>query len=126
MKKRETKTHVLYLDEHGIIHIDLREGAHVELSSLHEVHKICNELAGNGKKLVMVDARPHHTMTDEAMSYLNSQMVDKSRLATGIISEKLAIRIMVDYITNILKPHSPVQMFSTEEEALKWLLEFKK
>ena len=125
MKKIEIKTHLVYLDNQEIIHIDVREGSHVELGSLQEVHKACNQLAGNKKKLVIVDASPHHTMTDEAMDYLKKQMMDKGRLASAIISENLGVRIMIDYLTNVLKTQSTVKMFSSEPEAIKWLLGFK-
>jgi hypothetical protein len=123
MEQIKTKAHVIYRDEHGIIHLDVVENAHVDKDSIIALHDIYRQLGYNEKKLVKVDARSHHTMCNEAMEYLKSDMLDKDRIATAIISEKLGIRIMIDYFTSVVKG-SHVKMFSTEPEAMAWLKTF--
>ena len=123
MERIKTKAHVIYRDEDGIIHLDIVENAHVDKDSIIALHSIYSQLGYSDKKLVKVDARAHHTMCNEAMEYLKSDMLDKDRIATAIISEKLGIRIMIDYFTSVVKG-SHVKMFSTEPEAMAWLKTF--
>ncbi len=125
LNKLVTKSHHIFKDNDGIIHVEIIEGAHICLQSIKESGKYIHSYAGNRKELVIVDARKHHTITDEAMSFLKTEMIEKNRLATAVVTDKLGIRIMIDYFTKFLKSKAKVRIFTSEEEALKWLLGFR-
>ncbi|HXB10463.1 MAG TPA: hypothetical protein VNZ45_00640 [Bacteroidia bacterium] len=124
MEKIQTKTHAVSKDENGIIHLEVIEGAHVDTSSIKELHTIYKQLAGNNKMLLLVNAHVHYTMTGEATEYLKTNLLDKDRLATAIISTKLGVRITVDSFKTMLKAKSQVKMFADKQEAMEWLLTF--
>lgn len=121
-----TKSHKGYLDKHGIIHIEVMDNAHIDLVALNELQDAIKKISPAPIDVVLVDARAHHTITDDAMSYLKNEMVDKYRLATAIVTNKLGIKIMVDYFTKVLKTNSAIKIFTIKEEALEWLLAIMK
>jgi len=125
MEKIRTNTDEISIDEHGIIHKKVLEGAHIDLTELKETEEICEKLSKQDKFLIMVDATAVHTMTPEAVKLLKEH-IDTKRVAAAIISNRLGMRIMIDYFTNVEKCATPIKIFQTHEEALEWLLKFKK
>jgi hypothetical protein len=125
MKTLHTKTSTLIIDEHGIFHKTVVEDCHVDLEAVHEADRLMQELTGGNKVLMLYDARPHFTITEDAMEYSRKDIFNKQRIATAIISDKIAIKIMVDYFMNTLKSPVPIKVFSSKEDALEWLLSFK-
>lgn len=125
MEKILTPTHEISIDSHGIVHIKTREGAHIDVPMLEEINVQSQKLAGKKKVLAMVDATLFHTLTPEATAYLKRGIMDKTRVATAVVSAKVGVHIMVDFWNSTEKPKNPVRMFSSKEEAEKWLLTFK-
>lgn len=125
MKTLHTKTSILTIDEHGIFHKTVVEDCHVDLEAVQEADRLMQELTGGNKVLMLYDARPHFTITEDAMEYSRKDIFNKQRIATAIISDKIAIKIMVDYFMNTLKSPVPIKVFSNKEDALEWLLLFK-
>ncbi|MGP8214574.1 MAG: hypothetical protein ACLQQ4_03320 [Bacteroidia bacterium] len=125
MRKIQNKVHCIYCDENGIVHIEVLDGAHIDREAMIESHKVAQQLGGDKNLHVMVDARAHHTMTEEAMDFLKNESIDKGRAATAIVTERLGIRIIVDYIAKEKKGQSHISMFPTPEQALQWLISLK-
>jgi hypothetical protein len=125
MNKIRTNTDEISIDEHGIIHKKVLEGAHIDLTELKETEEICEKLSKQDKFLIMVDATAVHTMTPEAVKLLKEH-IDTKRIAAAIISNRLGMRIMIDYFTNVEKSATPIKIFQAQDEALEWLLKFKK
>lgn len=125
MKALRTKTSELSIDEHGIFHKKVVENCHVDIESLKESDKLTEKLTGGKKVFMLYDARAYFTITEEAMEYAQKDIFNKKRLATAIISEKTAIKIMVDYIMKVKKSTIPIKVFSNEKEGLEWLLSLK-
>jgi hypothetical protein len=126
MKSVHTKTCDLSIDEHGIFHKTVLENCHVDIDAVKESDIATEELTEGKKVLMLYDARPHFTLTEDAMEYARKDIFNKKRIATAIVSEKIGIRLMVDYIMNVVKSPIPIKVFSTIEDATEWLLTFKK
>jgi hypothetical protein len=126
MKVVKTKTSEMFMDEHGILHKTVVENCHVTLENLKESDEATRELTEGKKVLVLYDARPHFTLTEDAMEYAQKDIFDKQRIATAIVSDKVGIRITIDYMNKIVKSPIPIRAFSNKEDALKWLLTFRK
>jgi len=114
------------MDEHGILHKTVIENSHADLEAIKESDEVTRKLTNGKKVLVLYDARNHFTLTEDAMEYSRKDIFNKQRIATAIVSEKVGIRIMVDYMTKVVKAPIPIQVFSTIEDAMEWLLTFKK
>jgi hypothetical protein len=125
MNKIRTTTDEISIDEHGIIHKKVIEGAHIDLPELIETEEICKKLSKQDKFLILVDATAVHTMTPEAVKLLKEH-IDTKRIAAAIISNRLGMRIMIDYFTNVEKSVTPIRIFQAQDEAMEWLLKFKK
>ena len=125
MSKIISESHEVFIDTQGIVHIRVLENAHVDITKMHQMNENIKKLAGGKKILALVDARPFHTMTPEATAYLKKEMIDKTRLASAIISNHLATRLLVDNISKVQKAKSPIRMFSSEVQARAWLMSVK-
>jgi len=125
MNKIRTRTDEISIDEHGIIHKKIIEGAHIDLPELQEAEEAAAKLTKEEKFLILVDARALHTMTPEAVKELKVSL-DTKRIAAAVVSSGLGMRILIDYLANVEKTVAPIKIFGTKEEAVEWLLTFKK
>jgi len=75
--------------------------------------------------LALIDARPFHTLTNEAVKFMRTNFRNKNRIATAILSEGAGTHLIVNHMTMLDKAASPVKTFKQEEEAVAWLLTFK-
>lgn len=125
MEKIVTPINTKWMDEDGILNIEVIEGAYIDVDALKEDHT-ANEVLTKGKRtLALYDARNFYTITPDAMEYLNSRILEKERIATAVLTDKLATRLLVNFINKIKKPEIPLKMFSDPEHARKWLLSFR-
>jgi hypothetical protein len=125
MTTKLSKGHEIHLDAHGIVNIKVIEGAHLNVAILCRLNKNVQKLAGQKRILALIDARRFHTFTPEATSYLKKEIVDKTRIATAVVGNKVAVRLMVDNMTKVQKTKSPIRMFTSEVQARTWLLSVK-
>lgn len=125
MKKIRTKTDEIHIDEYGIIHKKVIEGVHISREEVLEAEEAITQLSGKSKCLVLVDATALHTMTPDGAEALKANL-DTKRIATAILSDKLGIRILFSYLANRENTAAPIQLFTIKEEAINWLLQFKK
>jgi hypothetical protein len=126
MDKITTRINEKYLDEQGILHITVIEGAHIDLEALKDDHAASFTLTGHKKVLALYDGRAFFTITPEARNYVKSGILDQTRIATAAITNRLAVRILLNGFMKINKPKTPFRMFGTKEDAMKWLMTFKK
>lgn len=125
MEEFKTRTSRFHIDKYGIIHKNIVEGVNVEPEDVDEDQEMLVKLCNEKKALMVIHGNVYHTMTPEAIERLKVY-VAKSRYATAIISTNLGVRIFVETISLLLKTHQAYQIFSTEADALKWLLAIKR
>ena len=125
MKKIRTKINEKWVDEHGILWIKVIEGASIDLENLIEDASVNDSLTGGKKALALYDARSFFTITPEASDYVKSGILNRSRIATAVVTDKLAARLIVNVVTLVKKPETPLKMFNNEKDALAWLNSFK-
>ena len=115
-----------YLDAEGILRIKVIEGAHMTVAALEEDARLNIELTGDKKALALYDARGFFTIEPKAREYLKSGIIDPTRIATAVLTNRLAVRILANFFMRFNKPKTPMKMFSHEEAALKWLRSFRR
>lgn len=125
MQKIRTKINEKWVDENGVLWIKVLEGAFIDLPSLMEDASVNDSLTGGKKALALYDARNFFTITPDANDYIRSGILDTSRIATAVVTDKLATRLIVNMLVKFKKPKTPLKMFNTEEDALQWLSTFK-
>src|SRR5579885_3851638 len=117
MKEKLARPHEVSMDVHGIVNIKIAEGAHIGVEALQQINRKTQELSGKKKVLALIDAHNFHTLAPEATHYLRAEVVDKTRIATAVVSKKLALHIMIDNMSKVQKTKSPIRMFSSEARA---------
>lgn len=115
-----------YIDDEGFLRMKVLEGVQITVDNLKEDLSVNKELTGGKKTCVLYDARPDFLITVQAREYLQTEAFNADRLATAVITNKLGVRIMVNFMTRVKKTVTPLRVFSNEETALKWLRGFKK
>jgi len=125
MKYIRTKTDEVSIDEHGIVHKKVIEGAHIDYDAMLETEQAIAKISGQEKYLVLVDARVQHNVTPEVFEILkNPQYIN--RIATAVLTDKLGTRILMDYVVNNKMMDAPMKIFYDQQVAIEWLLQFKK
>ncbi len=120
-----TKINEKFVDEEGILRIKVIEGAHMDLQSMKEDAAANIELMGDKKALALFDSRVFFTIEKDARDYVKSGIVDPTRIATAVLTDKLGVRLLVNFFIRFNKPTTPMKMFGDEESALKWLRQFR-
>ncbi|MEO6303477.1 MAG: hypothetical protein ABIP51_09900 [Bacteroidia bacterium] len=115
-----------YIDAYGILQIKVLDGVHIDLMSLKEDHASDFCLTGHNQVLAFFDARAFFSITKEARDYVNSGIMDKTRLATAVLINNLAVRTLMNGFSHINKPKTPFKVFTSEDKAIEWLLLHKK
>ena|ERR1700733_8513812 len=124
MKTHRTITSDMFIDEHGIVHKTILEGYHVDINAVKEADIATQKITGGKRVLVLYDLGPHFTITPDATTYANEDIINKQYIAIAIVSDKLAVKITTDYFSKTLK--TPIHLFSNKKDAIEWLLTFKK
>jgi hypothetical protein len=120
-----TKINEKYIDKTGILRIKVIDGVHIDLQSLQEDAAMNPDLTQNKKTLALYDARAFFTIEPAARAYLKSGVVDETRIATAVLINNLAVRILVNGFIKLDRPKTPMKLFTNEQAALKWLNSFE-
>lgn len=120
-----TRINEKYVDNEGILRIKVIEGAHIDVQALKEDGAVNLELTNHQPALAVYDSRGFFTIEPEAREYLRSGIVDPTRLATAVITDRLSTKLLVNFFIRFNKPSTPMKMFTCEEKALQWLREIK-
>ncbi|TAL57180.1 MAG: STAS/SEC14 domain-containing protein [Bacteroidetes bacterium] len=113
------------MDKKGILRIKVIEGAAITLENLKEDDAVNPQLTEGKKALALYDACAFFSITPEAEKFLRSGILNKSRIATAVLTDKFFVRLLVNFMNNFTRLKSPLKMFGREEAALKWLYSFK-
>jgi len=121
-----TKINEKYVDSEGFLRIKVIEGVHIDLPTLKEDAAVNMVLTNNQKAFAVYDSRAFFTIDKDARDYVKSGITDPTRIATAVLTDKLATLLLVNFFIRFNKPSTPMKMFSSEEKALKWLRRLKK
>jgi hypothetical protein len=123
-EKVVNKTTEMHIDNEGILRIAVLEDAEIDIEEAKENFDSAVKLSGGKSMLKLVDARAFFTMTKKARDFAASRETNEHNIARAVIVHSLANRLLVNFFIRFHKPKSPLRMFSSEAEALKWLRKF--
>jgi hypothetical protein len=124
MNRIRTSVAEMFIDSDGILHIKILEGVHVTIEKSKEYYNVSNQLLEGKKALVLVDGSAKFTITKEAKAYGAGIEIAENRIAVAFVTNSLVNKVMVNCYIKLYKPIVPTQLFSSEENALKWLKTF--
>lgn len=121
IKSVSTKIADNLLRDDGIVVVRLREGAEVDVDGLKENFGVTFQMTEGRKSPVLIDSRTLFTTTLEARTY-SAAHAKNFRVAQAILIDSLAMRIMANFYVNFNKPGVPTKLFTSFDEAVKWLM----
>ena len=125
-EKIDTKSATIWIDGEGILHMKLKPQAEVDLKEVESHFKIYEELGlKKNKALQLFEGGSFFTFDSEAMKFVSKNGSDYF-IATAIVNNSLAIRILFGFFKRFFHQAFPCDLFDSKAEALKWLKTFKK
>ena len=115
--------------DYNIIHAQYVDGAHLELDDAKKLIAAYEELAQGDKVFSLADVSGGKNMTldsdaQQLMSREGKFIKEGNIIATGVVLNSLAIRMVARFFIRFHKPVYPMKIFSTKEEAIKWFKTF--
>lgn len=121
MTKVDTRAQVLWLDDEGIIHVDVKPGTSLLLADAEEAIRALAQLCGGTRRPVLVDMSKTHGIDRAARNYFAGAETAKHESAAALIVKSPLTRALGNFFLGLNKPLMPTRLFSDENEALAWL-----
>ncbi len=87
---------------------------------------VIKNLSAGNKMLKLVDARGNWSMTPEARRVSTKHFSSETTLARAYIVDSFLTKMMLNFLRSFTEKKVPEEFFNHEEEAIAWLLSFKK
>lgn len=125
VRRIETKLNQIWIDDEGFLILKPQEGAELDLDEVKACFRAYDQLGigPHNKVLEIIDARDG-SMTTEGRAYA-AENGKNYFIAAAIISDSLAVRLVVNFFNTFHKQLVPFKMFKNEEDAREWLRTFR-
>jgi hypothetical protein len=111
----------IWIDEEGFLWVRPKPGAEMDGVEVEACFRVYRELGcAKNKALQLMDGRADFTMTREAREYA-AQYGEELFIASAMITDNLAMRLIVNFFNRFYKMSVPFRSFPTELEAKIWL-----
>jgi hypothetical protein len=127
LQVHRTKYSEIFLDDNGILWLKPDDDAELDLEEVVACFDTYRKMGINKENRVLqiIDVKTNATMTKEGREYA-ANAGKAFFIASGIISNNLAVRMLVNFFNIFYKSQAvPFRLFNTEESAKKWLLKFR-
>jgi hypothetical protein len=124
-KKIRTAHTDIWIGDDGILRVKSDEGTEVTLEEATACFNAYLELGCKETKILqLIYVNGSLNITSEARDYA-AVHGPQFFIASAIINNSLAIRLIVNFFNSFYKKQAPFKMFPNEETALKWLSSFR-
>ena len=112
----------MWLGGDGITRYEALPGAQVELADAVATHKAVLQLQGTSRHPLLVDIRAVKSISLDARRYFaGPEHAPITTSAVALLIESPVSELIGRFFLRLDKPHFPLQLFSSETEALSWL-----
>lgn len=108
----------------GIVHVHFKEGLEITVEVQGRLFDVYNEICEGEKKPFLFTASEHVSVTKSARENAIVMQGLFPGLASAVLVQSLGYKIIANFYLKVNKPTTPYQVFSKEEEAIKWLQGF--
>jgi hypothetical protein len=126
MEKVKTRTALIWKDESEIFWIKLNADVLIDLEDITDNILVTRNITGNAPHLKLLDSRENWKMTEEAEAYYKREDNPEKTIARAILVNSVADKIIKSILLKLFTPKVPLKIFTSEREAVNWLLNFKK
>lgn len=122
--KIELPASIVSLRSDGIMTYSLKSNMTLKLADAKAIVEATGKLGG-GKKYPLLIVAGNFTLVDtEVRQYASSVEGNIHTIASGIVVNNLAQKLLGNAYIKFNKPPTPTRLFTKEEEAVKWLKTF--
>ncbi len=126
MEKIKTRTAEIWKNEHEIFWVRLVNDAEIDIEDIADNLLVSRTVTGNKPVLKIFDSRNNWTMTPEAEIYFKKEDSPEKTIARAVLVNSISDKIIKSFLTRLYKPLVPLKFFTSEKEAVKWLLGINK
>ncbi len=120
----KTRNAEIWIDKQGIYHQIYTKGTKVTIEDTFEECRIISEMSGFKKVPILVDLNLVKSVCRESRMYYGGKEAEKIfKVAALLVGTKMS-RVLGSFFIGLNKPTTPVKLFTSEKEALKWLKDF--
>lgn len=124
VEKIETQSAFIWIDDEGILHLRIKDGAEIDLEEAKKCFEIYKALGCKKNKVFqLIEGGTFFTIDTDAQKYIAQQGKDYFH-AAAIVNNSLAIRMLFNFFNKFFKQKVPFQMFPSRDKALNWLRRF--
>jgi hypothetical protein len=122
--KIELKNSIVGLRQDGIVHIMMKSNFDLRIADVDEINESVIKFGRGQKIITMLTAGEEITIDVEVREYAATQSQHVS--ACAIIVNSLIYKLVTNFYIYFQRPHYPIKIFNSEENALEWLKQFKR
>ncbi len=110
-----------------IIKMEVFENEFLEVEDVKEIREANLKLSDGKPFCVLCDtSKGYFNTSPGAFKLLAGKVFSEKRIATAFVAKSLATKIASNFFIRFNKPPTPTRVFSSENEAMKWLKTFTK
>lgn len=115
-----------YNPKTNILIYRVKQDIEVDIYEITEMLKYVEEFMGYVKHYAVIDFGSNVMSTNEGRNkYAESNYIQTYRIADAFLVKSLPLRIVANFFIKITRPKTPTQLFTDEQEAINWLLNYK-
>jgi hypothetical protein len=120
----DTEAAIVHLRTDGIVHITFKEGTEIDVALQDKMIKVYLEICGGIKRPFLYSGIGDVSITKEGREY-SKQLEDVfPAIATAIIADNIAYKLIANFYLNVNKPRTPYKVFNDIATAEAWLKTF--
>lgn len=123
MVSRETKSSFITFDpSRGYLKVTSKEVDEITMEDARHDFQQAGDMVNFQKTPVLADSRNYTHFDHEIRDFYSSKEAAERISAMAILINSIPTRLMGNFFINFHKPHFPTRLFTSENEAIKWLL----
>jgi len=122
LKEIEFKTATVSLRSDNIIEVHVNSNLLITKAEVTEIVDAIGLIGSYKKYPVLIIAGEYSLPDSNARPYLATPEANKYTIAVGFVIKNTAQKLMANVYLKIDKPLTPTQFFTSDTEAVKWLL----
>lgn len=126
MEKIKTRTAELWKDENDIFWVRLLPNVEIDLEDITDNLLVTRNITGNKPCLKILDSRSNWKMTPDANVYFKKEDEPEKTIARAVLTSSHIDKLIKRFLLALYKPEVPLKFFTSEADAVKWLLNFKR
>lgn len=122
----KTRTAEISFEESSYILIKLLPGSVIDEADALDNLLVIKNLSKGEKQLKLIDVRGKIILTDKAKEVSKNNVSQKNTIARAYLVDSFLNIVLRSFFESFNQSEIPQKFFTKKEDAIKWLMEFKK